>query len=214
MVRKTNGTVLRSIRRTVPIPATDLADPTPPVITLFEEFRIRPGKYLVSVVLSDPDADTPLAATRSAVVSPIPLGKPFMIGPMLGTRPGAEPADPAAVPREPYEFEPLLEQQAERGESLDSLTVVCVVKPDGPVELRALAREVTSWEGDPRQRFAPVTATLAGDGNGLECHYQYDRLETARLDPGRYELNAVAETTDFVAGSGSVEFTVLGTGTK
>jgi len=207
LIRKTNGTVVRSLRRRVTLPAPELPGAPPPVVTMFEEIRVRPGKYLVSAVLSNPDAESPLAATRSAVVSSIPLGKPFMIGPMLGNRPVTDGATQAA--RSLHAFEPLLDQEASRGATLDSLTVVCVVDPDHPVELSALGREVVSWEGDARQHFDPVTTTLAGGRTALECHHQFDRVETARLNPGRYELNATAETEDYVAGSGSVEFTIL-----
>jgi hypothetical protein len=209
LVRKPNGTIVHSFKRTVPMPASDLAGAPNPVVTLFEELRVRPGRYLVSAVLSDPDAETPMTATRPAVVSEIPRGKPFLIGPILGYRSRrAEDDAPSARARSVRpEFEPLMVQQAEQGQTLDSLTVVCVVDPELPVQLRALAREVTSWEGDESVHFDPVSAQLGGEGR-LECYHQFDRVATSRLSPGRYELTATAETADFVAGTGSVEFTV------
>jgi len=214
LVRKTNGTILRSFKREIRMPASSLDGEAPPVVTLFEEIRVRPGNYLISAVLSDPDGESPFAATRPAVVSKIPLGKPFMIGPILGNRPSVERTATDSPPQVRPEFEPLLAKEVERGAGLESLTVVCVVDPDQPVELSALAREVVSWEGDARLRFEPVTATLAGGESRFECYHQYDRVETAGLDPGRYELNATAETDEFVAGSGSVEFTVREIGTE
>ena len=43
----------------------------------------------------------------------------------------------------------------------------------------------------------------------LEGDPLVDRLDTARLEPGRYELSAVAETSDHVTGRGATELTVL-----
>jgi len=209
LVRRPNGTILRSFTRKIPMPASDPAGGPKPVVTLFEELRVRPGEYLVTAVLSDPDGDRPLATTRPAIVSKIPRGKPFMIGPILGNR--SETADETGARgarRGRPGFAPLLVQETEKGDPLESLTVVCIVESELPVELSALAREVTAWDGGDSLRFDPVSARFAGQGT-LECHHQYDRVATDGLEPGRYELNATAETSEFIAGSGSVEFTVL-----
>jgi hypothetical protein len=111
-------------------------------------------------------------------------------------------------PRGEPEFEPLLVQEAERGVPLDSLTVVCVVGPDEEVELGEIGRHVTAWEGGGAHRFDPVSILLPEEG-AVRCHELVDRVETAGLQPGRYELTAVAETAGRRAGRGTAEFTIL-----
>jgi hypothetical protein len=176
---------------------------------LFEEMSIAPGRYVVSAVLSDPEADAPRAATRPAEVAEVPRGAPFMVGPILGhRRKGGESPRGAAI-----DFEPLLTAEAEQGEPLDSLTMICVAGTDAPVDVRTIAREVTTWDGDPAQSFNPESARLTGEGR-VQCEELYDEVSTERLEPGRYELTALTETTELVTGSGSAEFTILPAGAE
>jgi len=63
LVRKPNGTVVRSFKRKVAMPPTDPATGRTSAVTVSREVRVRSGRYLVSAVLSDPDGDTPIAAT-------------------------------------------------------------------------------------------------------------------------------------------------------
>jgi VWFA-related protein len=131
LVRKPNGTIVRSFKKTVPMPPTDPVTGKTPVVTVFQEIRARPGRYIVSAVLSDPRADRPLAATRPAVIAEIPRGEPFLVGPVLGRR---------SATGDENGFEPLLVPEAERGEALDSLTVVCAVGAENPVNIHHVGR--------------------------------------------------------------------------
>jgi hypothetical protein len=209
LVRKPNGTVIRSFKKKVPMPRTDPVTGETPTVAVFHEFRIRPGRYTVSAVLSDPGAETPIAATRPAIIAEIPRGKPFLVGPILGHR-SASTDEVSTTRRRDDEprFEPLLVQEAERGASLDSLTNVCVVGSDHDADVREIGRHVTSWDGDGAQRFEPVSILLPDEG-AVRCHELVDRVETAGLEPGRYALTAVAETSGHTTGRGTAEFTVL-----
>lgn len=209
LVRKPNGTVVHSFKKKVPMPRTDPVTGETPAVTVFHELRIRPGRYTVGAVLSDPGAEAPMAATRPVVLAAIPRGEPFLVGPILGHR--VESRDGASTPQrrddEP-EFEPLLVREARRGAPLDSLTAVCVVGSDGDVDVREIGRYVTTREGVGAHQFDPVSIVLSDEG-AVRCHELVDRVETAGLEPGRYELTAVAETSGHGAGRGTAEFTVL-----
>jgi VWFA-related protein len=207
-VRKTNGTVLHSFKKKIPMPETDPATGMTPMVTVFHELRIRPGRYVVSAVLSDPDAETPLAASRPAVVAEIPRGEPFLVGPILGRRPETAGDEGGTRRRDHPEFEPLLEPSTERGESLESLTVVCAVGDETVGDIGEIVREITTWDGLDAQSFEPASFRLPVEGK-VRCHALVDRVETDTLEPGRYELTAVAETSNYVRGRGSVEFTIL-----
>jgi len=200
LVRKPNGTIVHSFKRKIPMPRTGTADASP-VVTVFRELRMRPGRYIVSAVLSDPQAADPRSATRPAVLAKIPQGKPFLIGPILGHR--AAPSNDVDPP-----FRPLMVPQAERGEPLESLTVVCVVGSKEAVDMREIGRVVTTWDGDGAQRFEPVSIRLDGRGK-VRCHELVDRVATEELEPGRYEIRVVAETQSRVTGRGATEFKIL-----
>lgn len=197
-VRKSNGTIVHSFHEKVPMPRTDPAGGDPPVVTVFHRFSLRPGRYIASAVLSDPKASSPRSATRPVVVTKIPKGRPFLVGPLLGHR--------AATEQDA--FEPLLVAEAERGEPLDSLTVVCTVGSKDSVEIREIGRVITTWDGDGAQRFDPVSIRLGGQGS-VSCHEVLDRVATETLEPGRYEIRVVAETSSHVAGRGTTEFKIL-----
>ena len=201
LVRKPNGTIVHSFKKKIPMPRTGTARDEPPVVTVFHEFRARPGRYTVSAVLSDPNASAPRSATRPAVVAKIPRGEPFLVGPILGHR--SAPANDIDPP-----FAPLLIPQAERGKPLDSLTVICIVGSKEPVDIREIGRVVTTRDGDGAQRFEPVSIRLDGQDR-VRCHELVDRVATETLEPGRYEIKVVAETSNLVSGHGATEFKIL-----
>ena len=191
------------------MPRTDPVTGETPAVTVFHEFRVRPGRYTVSAVLSDPSAETPIAATRPAIIAEIPRGEPFLIGPILGRR--SESTDDVSTTQrrdDGPEFEPLLVHEAERGAPLDSLTILCVVGSDHDVDVREIERYVTRWDGNGAQRFDPVSILLPDEGE-VRCHELGDRVETAGLEPGRYELTAVAETSGHTTGRGTADFTIM-----
>jgi len=209
LVRKPNGTAIHSFKKKVLMPRTDPVTGDTPVVTVFHEFRVRPGRYTVSAVLSDSGAEAPIAATRPVIVAEIPRGEPFLVGPILGHRSGS--ADDVRTTRrrdDDLAFEPLLVEEAEQGATLDSLTVVCVVGSDHDVDVREIGRALTRWDGDGAQRFDPVPILLPDEG-AVRCHELVDRVETAGLEPGRYELTAVAETSGHATGRRTAGFTVL-----
>jgi len=203
LVRKRNGTIMRSFKRRVSMPAANGSDPQRNVVKLFESLTIPPGDYIVSAVLSDPGADTPRAATRAVAVSPVPRGAPFVVGPILGRTADGPPGHGAID-----DFEPLLTLEATQGEPLDSLTLVCVAGADAEIDVHSIAREITTFEGVGALAFDRTSTRLPGRGK-VHCHEVLDRVATDSLAPGRYELSARTETADHVTGTASVEFTIV-----
>ncbi len=197
IVRKPNGTVIRDFSRSVPMPRTDPTTGANSPVSVFRELSLRPGSYVVSAILSDPDGETPRARTRAAVLSPIPEG-PFLVGPILGTRSGATEAD---------DFEPLLVAEARQGEPLESLTFVCIGGAKEPVDLGSVAREVTDDDGRRAQEFDPVAFHVPGAGR-VACRRLLDPVATESLLPGRYEMTAFTQRENDVTGGGSAAFTI------
>ncbi len=197
IVRKPNGTVVREFSRSVPMPQTDPATGENPPVSVFRELSLRPGNYVVSAILSDPAGETPRARTRATVLSPIPDG-PFLIGPILGTRSGAQEVE---------EFEPLLVAETRQGEPLESLTFVCMSGTKDAVDLRSVAREVTGDDGQPAQEFDPVSFRMSG-ASKVACRRLVDPVATHSLLPGRYQMTAFTRSEDDVTGSGSAAFTI------
>ena len=207
LLRKPNGTIMHRFKKKIPMPATVPGRTEPQVVTVFHEFHARPGRYVVSAILADPNAQNPRSATRPAEVARIPRGKPFLVGPILGHRTEIE-----SDSKHRLGFEPLMVAEAERGKPLESLTVVCVVDAEEAIDVREIGRIVSSWDGNGAQRFDPVAVQLPKSGK-VNCHELVDRVATATLEPGRYEFTSVAETSDFVTGEGSTEFRILPAGT-
>jgi VWFA-related protein len=200
IVRKPNGTIVQAFDETLALPAADPPPGRVPALTLFREIRTRPGRYVVSAVLSDPGSGEPLATTRPARVAEIPRGEPFLVGPLLGRNGTGAGVDPA--------FEPLVLQEAAQGEPLDSRTVICVVGRAATVDVREIGRSVTTSAGQGALRFPPATARLAGR-DGVSCHVIVDRVATAALPPGLYDFVAVAATAQGVSGRSATRFTIL-----
>ena len=79
---------------------------------------------------------------------------------------------------------------------------------DAVGDIREIVREIRTRDGLGAQSFEPASFRLPDEGK-VRCHAVVDRVETDTLEPGPYELTAVAETSDYVRGRGSVEFTIL-----
>lgn len=206
VVRRTNGTVMHSFKRRVPMPPTRPGEQAP-AVNVFHTLRMRAGRYIVSAVLKAPEGQPPLASSRPVELARIPRGEPFLIGPILGRSLEREdPDNETRHARHPH-FEPLIEAEAAQGDPLETLTLVCLVRPNDPVDSSTVHRAVHTREGLGAQSFDPVSFRLPG-GLAGPCRELIDVVETASLEPGRYEMTATAETSDLVTGSGSVEFTI------
>jgi VWFA-related protein len=167
-------------------------------ITFLESATIPPGRYVVTVVLSNPATDKPFSFRAELAVPEIPKGKAFLTGPILGRRSGGDlvvhartndagaSADRAG---NRADFRPLLVGEANREQPLAALTHVCVFKPrknDGPwVAARTLLAEDGSVAG------ALPDVTFARDGKGVvQCRRLLDELPVGSMRLGRYTFRA------------------------
>ncbi|HXV76338.1 MAG TPA: VWA domain-containing protein [Candidatus Polarisedimenticolaceae bacterium] len=203
-LRKPNGTIIRSFKREIPMPATDPTTGRNPTVELFHEIGAPPGRYVASVVLSDPDGAVPRATTRSATLAEIPRGDPFLVGPILGRQVPAV-ANGVAGEEEPP-FRPLIDGSTEAGQPLDALTVLCVRETQTEQTTHTVMRSLTAIDGSAVRRFDDVAVELSGAG-GVRCRELIDTLSTD-LAPGRYEVRAHAESRGFVSETGTAGLTV------
>ena len=196
-LRKPNGTNVEPFRSSL-VPATsDPANGAAPALAFHRELQVKPGRYVLSAVLSDPAGETPLAASRPLEVAKIPEGQPFLVGPVLGHAASETPQAPA--------FVPLVSARVAVGEPIDVYSAICLVESRAPVEVQALAHELVTANGEVRLAFEPASVTLGGKG-AAPCHEVVDHLATGDLAPGEYELRISARTSTGVVGRGAVRF--------
>ncbi|MCP3981142.1 MAG: VWA domain-containing protein [bacterium] len=204
-LRKPNGTIVHEFRRAIEMPPSS-TDSRNPRVQLFHEVPAGPGQYAMSVILSDPAGQTPMAATKPVTLAKMPRSGPFLIGPVLGRRsnlPGA-----GAKNRGLPAFEPLIEPVTRQGVELDALTVLCVAGEENRAASQAkIARSVATLDGVDAQQFDAASVTLGGKG-AVRCHEQLDALAMTELIPGSYEINVSAEGEDYVTEPSATEFTI------
>ena len=116
-----------------------------PRITFLEPVELKPGSYVLTVVMSDPEGEHPHTARIDVDVPEIPRKELFLAGPMLGkaagtnlviTGGGAAPSDDSVG--RGRSFEPLMVQKFDGSVDLVALTEACVV--GGRKKLRSRER--------------------------------------------------------------------------
>lgn len=198
-IRKRNGTTVQTIKQQVDVPRYIPGQGPPPVVSLRRELRIRPGEYVVNAVLSDPRASSPLAATRPAIVAPIPTETTFLVGPILGRR------IKAGARADGLTFEPALTLRMPAGAPLDARTAICRVGPEAAFELTLLQRRIVANDGATAIELPAIDVQIDGDGK-LQCHTAIDRIETAGLPAGDYTFSVLAAIESLVLGRGRSDF--------
>ncbi len=198
LLRRLNGTVVRKFEQEIDVPASDPATGITPPVQLFHELLAPPGEYALSVVVTAPDEDDPLAAVRLVSLAETPYRGSFLLGPILG-RSGASAEGPG--------FEPLLQATMEPGESLEALSVLCTTGAGGPGDVPTMARWISTVDGRDVHRFedAPLPSTSAGE---VRCRQVVDPISTIDLQPGRYRIHALATSTEFTTETRATEFVV------
>jgi len=190
-LRKPNGTIVHTFNRAIRLDEeTGHGDEI--VATLFQEMDIVPGDYAASVVLVDPEG-APRAATRAVTLPEVPGSGPFILGPILGHSGKTT-------------FEPLMRPAVIRGDTLESLTVLCMAGAGAKGLHSTVDRRVVDLEGVETLRLEEASVQLSGAG--MQCHEIVDVLATEDLLPGGYEIGASAVVSDFTIDGRTTEFTV------
>ncbi len=208
LVRKSNGTILRTFRRKVTLPARREVDGERFVGRYFETQQIETGRVIVSAVLLDKEGGVPRASTRSAGLSRIPEERPFVAGPIVGHTPQADGGK--RKKGKPPEFEPLVGERIEPATSIDALTTVCGIGVEKGSSSR-LQREIVSESGAPALALEARGLEWSGD-LGAECHSVIDALPTAGLSPGSYRLLAWLDGTGGRDGAAATRLVIQANG--
>jgi hypothetical protein len=176
-----------------------------PRITFLEPVELKPGPYVLTVVMSDPEGEHPHTARIDVNVPEIPRKELFLSGPMLGKAAGANlvitgggptPSDDS-VGRD-RSFEPLMVSKFDGSVDLVALTEACVV---GKKKFRASEGEPVAYVHRAlRNREQEVIGTLPaqglfpeGDGK-VRCENLLDVLPVSDLHDGKYAFHAALKT--------------------
>ena len=173
-------------------------------ITFLEPALLRPGRYTLRAVLTDPASETPSAQQTEVDVPEIPRGGPFLVGPTLGRGGddevvvfGGAGADGAPADRVggAADFRPLLVAEAGRGTPLAAITQACIVKPRKSSGPWVIERVLLRNGGEP----AASTAEASFDKEpkrSVSCRRIVDQLDVRDLPPGGYVFQATLAGSD------------------
>jgi hypothetical protein len=184
-LRELRGTVVAKFERELVVPATVPGRERPSVATTYHELQVAPGEYVFSVVLSVPGQVSPRSATHLVSLPRPPLEGPFVIGPILGHN--AEDAGPGHV-----RFRPSFDAVAACGQSLESMSVLCIASEDrGPREA-TIDRSIATLDGNAVHRYDRRPVSFPA-GKRVACADVVDAVNTSNLAPGSYEFRATGE---------------------
>jgi VWFA-related protein len=202
LVRKPNGTIVRSFRRIVKMPAAADVAGDEHLLKPYHKLKLPAGRFVASAILLDPNGGQPRSANRSTELARIPQESPFLVGPVLG-RSADEDAQANKGKDGPY-FAPLIVAAAKQGEVLDVLLQVCYVGEEDPRNLGGIDRRISTLNGDASQAFESRPVKLSGRGF-VRCQSMLDKIPTMGLAPGHYEFTAQSAS----AGRVAAEFEIL-----
>lgn len=194
LVRKTSGTVVRKWERTVAPPSRER--------TVSKMVTLKPGRYLLSVVLSAPGSDAPWASSVEIEVPEIPESGLFHIGPTLARRATEDEAE------ELPELLPSNERRISRGEELIVMTRVCRSGADVAPGGGTIERSLVNDDGSSIWNAEPAAVEIVADGK-VACQLVFDRLSTSTLPPGEYRLTAELRPAGATAPRAGDSFTVV-----
>jgi VWFA-related protein len=175
LVRKPSGTVVRRWERLVEPPSRE--------ITVSKSVTLKPGRYLLSVVLSAPGSDAPWASSAEVEMPEIPESVLFHIGPTLARRAPLDEAE--GLP----ELLPSQARRIRRGEELTVMTRVCRSGGDVLLDGRTIERTLLTDDGRSIWNAEPVAVEIVAGGK-VGCQLIVDLLPTSTLPPGEYRLAA------------------------
>jgi len=172
------GDVIQELVHNVTPPAGETA-----VSTLIESIDLKPGKYTVAAVLSDPGSRLPRATSVEVEVPAMPIGSaPVLLGPVLGSRPsGTSVVFGEGVHPSPSErVAPLVESNVDPGSELAILTCVCVPPGKRAERVPGARRVLRTVSGQVVLEFAEDDVTVGDD----QCARHLDLVPPGTLAPG------------------------------
>lgn len=212
-------TVAHSFNRSVRLQPDDPGVASTPWITFLEPLVLRPGKYTLTAVLSNPEQGQPHATRVELEVPEVPERELFLVPPMLGRRAGinlvvlgsgAKEIEDRIV--EESGFEPLLVQQVDEPVDLAVLSQICLVdrkgkrrRIDGDL---AISRSLLRASGSAVGELPDVGLAPEGEDR-VRCQTLVDVLPGESLEPGDYTFEtALRPIKEGVAARESVRFSM------
>ncbi|MCP3979270.1 MAG: hypothetical protein GY716_08080 [bacterium] len=172
--------------------------------TFLEPITLAPGKYSISVVVSDPEGTDPSSIELEVRIPEVPRRELMLVDSILG-RPAGDnivvksSGDAAHDSSAPWlsdligareAFEPLLVQQTERPDTLYARNKACLVRSNNAPD-RTVKRAIRA--GDEPDYLAPVALVLDDEGNKTRCQTVFDTVEENSLEPGSYVFETAIE---------------------
>lgn len=190
-----------------------------PVITFLDRVDLKPGRYTMTAVMSDPHVVEPHAYKLELQVPEVPANELFLVGPVLGraagynlvVMAGDEGEDDDKLGRS-NSFEPLLIQQLEEPVDLITLTQACFIgskrrQQKALSSFPSVNRRLLDTDGDALGELSPVDTALEADG-AVHCQNLVDVLPTSTLPDGEYEFEARLPSDRGRDGTRSVRFAI------
>jgi hypothetical protein len=198
--------VYRSLSRKISLRALAAMTPQERKLSFLDEVELPPGQYTVTLVVTDPSLEKPMAAHVQAEVPPVPREKGFLVGPYLGTRAERDVVVQSAGYRArrrlesgreasldrvgtPASFQPLLVQRMEERKDTIALTQVCSWKPRDGTRASVLRSLMQSTSDEVAGSLPDVVVTLEG-GEPVSCQSLLDVIPTASMKNGQYVFKA------------------------
>jgi hypothetical protein len=212
-------TVKHSFNRRMTILAKDVRDHRERQVTFVEFVDLKPGKYTMRAVLSDPVTGSVDAAMAYIDVPEVPKDDLLLVPTILGRRAEDnvviagnisrkdDPANDRVGTRE--SFQPLLVQEATHAAEFLALTRACAVRSRSP-EAGRIERNVTSEEAGGRDKELQTERLDLREKVGrVRCHNLLDELPPAFFDPGRYIFETLLETAQAIKDDEHLRFAVV-----
>ena len=217
-VLQVGQTVKHSFNRRMTLLAKDLRGNRERQVTFVEFVDLKPGKYTMRTVLSDPATGSVDAAKTHIDVPKVPKVDLLLVPTILGRRAEedvvvagnisrkGDPANDRVGSRE--SFQPLMVQEAERAAEFLALTRACTRQRRVPGDAR-IDRNVTSEEtGGQETDLEAEILDLREQIGRVRCHNLLDELPPAFFDPGRYIFETLLESAQQIQGDDRLRFAV------
>jgi len=174
-----------------------------PMVTFLEPVELKPGSYVLSVVMANPEDPDPHATKIVIDLPEVPKRELFLVGPILGRPSGSDlvvtGGGMAGGLRDSMgdanSFQPLLVQQLDDPVDLVALTEACYVakksykrKKNAPTVVRSLQGSDGSVIGE----LQPVELALESDDR-VHCQNLVDVLPARALGNGEYVFEAMLD---------------------
>jgi len=208
LAKGTTGTILKRYSREVTVDAADAEGKKFQSVTLYGSGKIKPGRYVLTSVLSTGEQDQLQTARVEFAIPEVPEGLLVLRGPLLARvdpdglrlhaddKPGRFESELEELAGAHSSFEPLLVQRIEPSDHLLAVWDLCFTGKQSPVSSGTIERRVLEQEGDGVvHQFEPMKLNLERQGKVL-CQAHLDSLPGGTLSDGEYRIEVTVTDDD------------------